>query len=172
MQVEEQDIEAAKALLLEADRVSYAKMMMGQGSKVIDRLVNAFALHRIEATRTLEAQIGELREEVSYLLDRSSEAGRCRFGGKRWTGMSSNAINAVAFGRDDPGDMPFDSSDLAACYEMLKRLPKHLLTAAVQDRLILAEQRLLERYPEEIESAREYAEWPGYAALQHKEPKP
>lgn len=109
-------------------------------------------------------EIVRLREEVSYLIDRSCEAGRCRFGGKRWTGMSSNAINAVAFGRDDPGDMPYDSADLAACYETIKRLPKHLLTERVAARLNEAEKFASQGYPDAVDAAREYAEWPGFAA--------
>lgn len=71
-----------------------------------------------------------LRAERDFLLARSSAAGSCRFSGYRWTGMSSNALVSVAFGRRD-NTLPRDSADLAACYRTVQRLPQHLVSPAV-----------------------------------------
>lgn len=139
-------------------------------TKAWKRVADAMAEAHIEICEapTVDREaIERLEAERAYLLDRSSEAGRCRFGGKRWTGMSSNAISCVAFGQPDPGDLPHDSSDLAACYQTLKRLPKHLLTETVEKRLAKAEAFVEDRYAGSVAEASAYAEWSGFAALLH-----
>jgi hypothetical protein len=107
---------------------------------------------------------GELREDVAFLLARSGHAGECMFGGKRWTGISSNALVSIAFG--EPGEaVPSDSSDLAACYRTVMRLPRHRRSDEVFDHLEAGERHVESEYEGSIKRARENTEWPGRVAL-------
>ena len=106
-----------------------------------------------------------LRAERDFLLDRVGHAGKCMFGGKRWTGMSSNALVDVAFGRKNDR-LPLDGSDLAACYRTVMRLPDHLISRAVIAQLQEGELFVAGRHPGSITWARDDAEWPGLIKLQ------
>lgn len=114
-----------------------------------------------DATQTREA---EGLEDVAFLLARSGHAGKCMFGGKRWTGMSSNSLVSIAFGEADER-LPSDSSDLAACYRTVMRLPKHRRTDAVFDHLEAGERHVESKYEGSIKWAREDTGWPGRATL-------
>jgi hypothetical protein len=115
--------------------------------------------------------VERLEAERSFLIERAGFAGSVRFGGERSTGASSNAIVAVAFGQPDRGDMPYDSDDLAACYRALMKLPAHLLTDAVGERLAAAEAFAEENRAGTIEFARTRTDWPGFAALSPEKPR-
>lgn len=106
----------------------------------------------------------DAQEDIAFLLARSGNAGNCMFGGKRWTGISSNALVSIAFGEPDNG-LPSDSSDLAACYRAVMRLPAHRRTAAVFDHLEAGERHVEGKYDGSIAWAREASEWPGRATL-------
>lgn len=115
---------------------------------------------------TREGLVEQLTAERDFLLARSSHAGKCMFGGKRWTGVSSNALVAIAFGQEAESDsQPFDSADLAACYRTLIRLPDHLISEAVIAKLEDGEAFVAERNPGSVEAARVHSEWPGMDAL-------
>jgi len=133
-----------------------------------DNLVAAIlALAATPTPPTLSEDLREaerLREEVAFLLARSGQAGKFTFGGKRWTGVSSNALVSIAFGEPEEA-LPSDSSDLAACYRAVMRLPMHRRTDAVFDHLETGERYVEGKYEGSIEWAREDAEWPGRAAL-------
>lgn len=122
---------------------------------------DAIAALTPDATQTREAE-GEA--DVGFLLARSGHAGKCMFGGKRWTGMSSNALVSIAFGETDEG-LPSDSSDLAACYRTVMRLPQHRRIDGVFDHLEAGERHVESKYEGSIKWAREDTQWPGRAAL-------
>ncbi len=82
------------------------------------------------ATRLPSAEVA-LREEVAFLVRRLRDRPH---GTARWTGLSSDAIVDLAFGGEG-GRLPLDQNDLSACYLTVMRLPDHLVTAAVLDRL-------------------------------------
>lgn len=90
----------------------------------------------------------ELEADFAFLLARSSAAGSCRFGGKRWTGMSSNSLVAFAYGGKQDR-MPSDRNDYGACVRTYVRLPKHRRTAAVRAALKKAREAYLSNYPDE-----------------------
>lgn len=88
----------------------------------------------------------EYEQDIAFLVARQREAGSCRFGGDRWTGMSSNAIVCVAYGGEQDA-MPHDRGDYAACVRTVKRLPKHRRTKAVMQALRKAREHYLDNYP-------------------------
>ena len=121
--------------------------------------VEAFARHRTATESASLAREDALRAERDFLLARASKAGSCSFGGGRWTGLSSNALVTVAFGGEDDC-LPSDSSDLAACYRTMLRLPRHLLSDKVWEQLEDGERYVGSKYPDDIAWAKEAAEWP------------
>lgn len=103
----------------------------------------------------------EHQADIDFLLLRSSEAGKCTFGGHRWTGMSSNALVRLAYGGEQDC-MPSDRSDYHACVLTVKRLPIHRRTPAVMAGLRKARAAYLERYPEDasaLDRRRRRQEW-------------
>ena len=121
--------------------------------------MKAFVAHRTAAEAASRAEVERLRAERDFLLARASKAGSCSFGGGRWTGLSSNALVTVAFGGEDDC-LPTDSSDLAACYRTMLRLPRHLLSDKVWEQLEDGERYVGSKYPDDIAWAKEAAEWP------------
>jgi len=103
---------------------------------------------RLESLPTwAQLEIAQTREDVAFLLLRADRAGSCRFGPGRWTGMSSNALVAVAFGGPQ-SSLPSDREDYAACVRTYARLPVHRRTPAVRAALKVARAAIVERYPE------------------------
>lgn len=110
--------------------------------------------------------IARLTSERDFLLARAGHAGKCMFGGKRWTGVSSNALVDIAFGVAPERDSrPYDGADLAACYRTMMRLPAHLISETVLAKLEAGEAFVTDRQPGDVEWAREQAEWPGVSAI-------
>jgi len=75
----------------------------------------------------------QLQEDVDFLIDRSQRASEFSFSEEgRDTGMSSNSIVSIAYGTLKPSSqiMPADSSDMASCERMWKKLPGHRKTSA------------------------------------------
>lgn len=107
-----------------------------------------------------EGEVERLTAERDFLRLRASHAGRCVFGGKRWTGESSNGLVDIAFG-DTSVALPFDSADLASCYRLVQRLPAHLLSNAVIDHLERGEAFVRNRHEggDDVAWARADAEW-------------
>lgn len=101
----------------------------------------------------------KLQAERDFLLERAKAAGSCSFSDGRWTGMSSNALVEIAFGGKNDC-LPSDSSDLAACYRTVLRLPEHLRTPAVLEQLNSGEKLVGSKYPDGLEWAREVSGWP------------
>lgn len=104
-------------------------------------------------------QLDLVLDDRDFLLARASNAGRCNFGGKRWTGLSSNALVEVAFGQRNDR-LPSDGSDLAACYRTVQALPSHRVTEQVLHQLNLGEKAVGEYYPDAVKWAREQTGWP------------
>ena len=112
--------------------------------------------------------IAELEADVAFLVLRSMRAGS--FGGeaKRWTGLSSNALVALAYGGKQD-EWPSDRDDYAACVRTFVRLPRHRRTPEVRAGLARARGAYLENYPEDATAAsrreararreREYLKW-------------
>ena len=96
-------------------------------------------------------QMEEAKADIAFLLSRSDEAGSCRFGGHRWTGMSSNSLVRFAFGGEHDR-MPLDRSDYGACVLTVRRLPKHRRTPKVLKALWVAKAAYLENFPEDRSS--------------------
>jgi hypothetical protein len=88
------------------------------------------------------------QEDIEFLLQRADCAGRCSFGGDRWTGMSSNAIVALAYGGRQIC-MPSDRDDYAACVRTVRRLPKHRRTPQVMAALWRAREAYLQGHPQD-----------------------
>lgn len=131
----------------------------------LDRAANLLRQQaEARATSGEGERLREAQADTAFLLARSGNAGKCMFGGKRWTGISSNALVAIAFGEEDAG-LPSDSGDLAACYRAVMRLPAHRRTAVVFQHLERGEQHVESKYPGSIDEARKAAEWRGRAAL-------
>ena len=102
-------------------------------------------------------------EDFEFLLDRALASGSVSFAGDRWTGASSNALVAVAYGRD-ANRLPSDASDLSSCYRCLMRMPEHRRSMPA----VLA---LLKRgedgfSPEAVREVRAFAGWPSTEAGQ------
>jgi hypothetical protein len=76
----------------------------------------------------------EMEADITFLLLRAGCAGSCSFSSDRWTGQSSNALVALAYGGKQT-DMPWDRSDYA--------------TAAVMAGLKAAREHYLGRYPDD-----------------------
>ena len=75
----------------------------------------------------------ELQADIAFLLARMRAGTGISFGRahwERWTGRSSNAIVAVAYGGEQD-ELPFDVSDYLACVRTVRRLPWHRKTPAV-----------------------------------------
>ena len=73
----------------------------------------------------------QMAEDLEYLLDRASHAGRCEFTNDRKVGVSSNALVRCAYGGAEPGEdeQPHDRSDYAACVRAVCELPTHRMKA-------------------------------------------
>lgn len=129
-------------------------------------LIERLRYHRLTNPDGLAAadRLETLLAERDFLLARSGHAGTASFGNERWTGMSSNALVTVAFGGEDRR-LPSDSSDLAACYRTVMRLPPHLLSESIFDQLERGESVIAEREPDGLTWARGATGWPGLAAL-------
>lgn len=91
--------------------------------------------------------IARLEADVAFLVRRASEGGIARFTADRWTGLSSNALVALAYGGEQTV-MPLDRGDYAACVRTYWRLPRHRKTAAVKAGLLAARAAYLSRHPE------------------------
>lgn len=87
----------------------------------------------------------EHERDITFLLDRAGCAGTCDFGGDRWTGLSSNAIVAVAYGGKQTA-LPWDRGDYAACVRTVRRLPRHRRTPLVWQALKRAKAHFLEQH--------------------------
>lgn len=103
--------------------------------------------------------------DIAFLLARSASAGSVNFMPGRWTGMSSNALVALAYGGEQTA-MPSDRADYAACVRTFWRLPKHRKTADVRAGLKIARDAYLANYPGDrfpgprnAEAAKWKAEW-------------
>ena len=94
----------------------------------------------------LERRLEQAQADIAFLLARAGHAGSCSFVPGRWTGMSSNAIVAVAFGGAQTA-MPSDRGDYAACVRTFARLPRHRRTEAVKEAMRKARDAYLARYP-------------------------
>lgn len=90
----------------------------------------------------------ELAADVEFLLLRADAAGSVNFTADRWTGMSSNALVALAYGGKQTA-MPYDRGDYAACVRTYRRLPPHRQTNKVRHALLKAREHYLARYPED-----------------------
>lgn len=90
----------------------------------------------------------QLEADVAFLLLRADAAGSINFTNDRWTGMSSNALVALAYGGKQTA-MPSDRADYAACVRSYHRLPRHRKTAEVRAALLKAREHYLSRYPED-----------------------
>lgn len=95
--------------------------------------------------------MAEHDDDIAFLLLRAGCAGSCSFTSDRWTGLSSNAIVAVAYGGEQT-NMPSDRSDYAACVRTVRRLPKHRQTPAVKEALRKAKAAYLKNYPDHVSS--------------------
>lgn len=93
----------------------------------------------------------QMQADIDFLLLRAGCAGSCSFTSDRWTGQSSNALVALAYGGKQ-SSMPWDRSDYAACVRTVRRLPKHRKTTAVFAGLKAAREHYLGRYPDERSS--------------------
>lgn len=79
----------------------------------------------------------QVLSDLLFLLNRSSEAGICRFSEDRYTGISSNALVKFAYlgigWEPKESEYPKDKSDLRACELAFNQLPKHRRTKEVQN---------------------------------------
>lgn len=99
--------------------------------------------------------------DIEFLVDRATETGSVSFGVDpgRWTGMSSNALVAVAFGRKG-ARLPSDSDDLTSCYRCMLRMPERRRDAAMP-LLRRGEAAVRGRWGDEaVLRARKWAGWP------------
>lgn len=90
----------------------------------------------------------QMEADIAFLLLRAGAAGTASFTSDRWTGVSSNALVALAYGGAQ-SEMPSDRGDYAACVRTYKRLPRHRKTEAVRAGLRLAREAYLSRCPED-----------------------
>ncbi len=88
----------------------------------------------------------QMQADIDFLLLRAGSAGSCSFSNDRWTGLSSNAIVAVAYGGEQTA-MPWDRGDYAACVRTVRRLPRHRRTAKVMDALRTARAAYIKNNP-------------------------
>src|SRR6185437_6610498 len=95
--------------------------------------------------------LAEMEADIAFLLLRAGSAGSCSFTSDRWTGLSSNAIVALAYGGKQES-MPSDRSDYAACVKTVRKLPKHRRTQEVMDGLRKARTAYLKNYPDHASS--------------------
>ena len=72
----------------------------------------------------------QLEADLAFLADRACQTGSVSFGGKRETGMSSNAIVAWVYGIGDQDRMPMDRVDYGACVRTVRKMPAHRQAAA------------------------------------------
>lgn len=106
----------------------------------------------------------QMQADIAFLLLRCKCAGSCSFTNDRWTGMSSNALVAFAYGGEQDC-MPSDRSDYAACVRTFRRLPEHRRTPAVREALQAARNAYLKNNPDDAsslkrrEKRREWQEW-------------
>jgi hypothetical protein len=107
----------------------------------------------------------EMEADIAFLLLRAGCAGSCSFSSDRWTGQSSNALVALAYGGKQTA-MPWDRSDYAACVRTVRRLPRHRRTAAVMDGLKAAREHYLSRHPNDRNSLVRRAELEEWRAEQ------
>lgn len=63
-------------------------------------------------------------DDARFLVDRAVDHIEGSLRRPRWTGRSSTALVAVAYGRD-ADILPLDADDLASCYRCLQRMPAH-----------------------------------------------
>jgi hypothetical protein len=89
-------------------------------------------------------ETNELKKDVLFLVRRAARAGCISFCGKRETGVSSNNIVSIAYGYLNlrSQEFPSDESDLQACKNMWKKLPKHRKTLKARKAMKRAEQAL------------------------------
>lgn len=75
----------------------------------------------------------QLMEDIDFLVQRASRAGRFEVAWNRDWGVSSNALVRLAYGGASPGkdERPFDKDDLGACYRVVNNLPRHRHTPKV-----------------------------------------
>jgi len=78
----------------------------------------------------VENRVSQKTADIAFLVDRTMKAGTCNFTEERDTGMSSNSIVAIAYGKQKLKNqiLPGDFSDLSACRNMWKKLPEHRKT--------------------------------------------
>lgn len=89
-----------------------------------------------------------IRQDITFLLDRSLRAGSCTFTG-RDTGTSSDSIVAVAYGLValSKQQLPSDQYDLDACNRMWAKLPEHRKTPDAIAALARATKHITRKYP-------------------------
>lgn len=107
------------------------------------------ASYLTQAAALIEQLVGDrdrAEADVAFLLLRAGAAGSVSFTRDRWTGMSSNAIVAVAFG-GELRTLPSDVSDYLACVRTVRRLPKHRKTPAVWEALRKGREAVRAKYP-------------------------
>jgi hypothetical protein len=85
-----------------------------------------------EAIKASHVDAAKLAAERDFLISRA--AAKHKWGEPRWTGASSDALVDVAYGSVNK-TLPYDASDLAACYRTIMRMPEHLRSKAVLDQL-------------------------------------
>jgi len=88
--------------------------------------------------------IEKYKADKKFLLARCAKAGSCSFCKERDTGVSSNSIVAIAYGKIklNEQDMPSDEADLAACIKAFGKLPRHRKTKNAIEALSRAKQAL------------------------------
>lgn len=96
-----------------------------------------------------ELSCTDLLADVDFLVARSGHAGSCSFSDGRETGMSSNSIVAIAYGKLPLENqvLPSDWSDLNACERMWLKLPKHRKTLDAITALARASREVNAKYP-------------------------
>lgn len=105
----------------------------------------------------------QMSDDIKFLLLRAGSAGSCSFSSDRWTGQSSNAIVALAYGGEQTA-MPADRADYAACVRTVRRLPAHRRTEVVLEALTKAREAYLSNYPSHRFPAAREAERKRYAS--------
>ena len=78
----------------------------------------------------------QMQEDIDFLLDRTMEAGTCRFGGDRFTGLSSNDLVRLAYTGEHRGRLPSDYADAGACVRTWAMLPAHRQTDRVHRKML------------------------------------
>ncbi len=89
------------------------------------------------------------KTDIDFLVARNMKAGSLSFSAGRETGISSNSIVAIAYGKQklNQQQMPSDHSDLKACQCMWGKLPKHRKTKDAIQAMTRAVIHIDRKYP-------------------------